>query len=81
MELATVWESAAVVAPPLPDPLLAPPAASTVVTTPEVVLLPIWPVAEALPVVLVARPVLDTVVELVPVPLAMLVLAVSMPSP
>ena len=63
--LATVWLFAAVVAPELPVPLLAPPAASTVPTVPVVVLLPIWPFAPAEPVVLVAVPVLLTLLVLV----------------
>ena len=77
----TSWLFAAVVAPDRPDPLLAPPAASTVVTTPVVLLLPDWPMAEAAPVVFVAVPVLETVLVLVPEPLPMVVRAVSMPSP
>lgn len=59
----TVWLLLAVVAPapPSPEPELAPPAASTVVTVPRVVLLPSWPVAVALPDVFIAVPLLVTV--------------------
>ena len=57
------WLLAAVVAPapPRPVPELAPPAASTVVTVPDVVLLPLWPTAEAAPVLLTTVPALVTV--------------------
>ena len=84
MELATVWELLAVVAPLPPDPLLAPPAASTLVTEPEVVFPPSWPRTFAAPVRLTTVPRLVTVVVLVVVPepvLPMMVLAESMPSP
>src|SRR5690242_9666365 len=59
-------------------PLLAPPAASTSPTRPEVLLLPVWPVAPAAPLVLVALPVLVTTFVAPPL---MLVVAVRMPSP
>jgi hypothetical protein len=62
----------ALVLPLLPEPELAPLAASTVPTLLLMLLLPFWPVAVALPVSLVAVPVLLTVLLLVCVPLALL---------
>jgi hypothetical protein len=64
----TLWSLLADVLPAEPDPLLAPPAASTVPTEPVVLLLPAWPVAIAAPLVFVAFPTLVTVLVLVDVP-------------
>src|SRR5581483_5478514 len=71
----------ATVSPPAPEPLLAPPAASTVPTLPVVALPPFWPTAAAAPVVLVTVPRLVTVFLLVPLPFLMVVVTVLMPSP
>jgi hypothetical protein len=54
----------AVVLPDEPEPLLAPPAASTTPAEAEVLLLPLWPVADPEPVVAAAVPLLLTVVVL-----------------
>ncbi|HVA26284.1 MAG TPA: hypothetical protein VMW62_18060 [Chloroflexota bacterium] len=60
----TCWLLVAVALPLLPVPELAPPAASTVPLEPVVLLLPLWPVAVAEPELVVAVPVLATVLEL-----------------
>src|SRR5579883_25999 len=71
----------AAVTPDPPGPPLAPPAASTMVTMPEVVLPPTWPIAVAGPLMLTTVPVLVSVVVLVPLPFLMVFVTVPMPSP
>jgi len=63
-ELLTTWVLLEVVAPDEPEPLFAPPAEFTVPVEAVVLLLPFWPVAEELPLLADAVPVLLTEVVL-----------------